>query len=185
MKITRKRILDALWLLAIALILLTPLGFHVRVYLTRLISFPPKIETPAVVDEVDYSWNLTDIEGKTVDFKVYEGKVVVLNFWATWCPPCVAEMPSFQKLYDDYGEGVDFLFVTNEGHRKVSKFMEKKGYRFPMYFSYGKPPDGLVSSSIPATYILNRSGNIVVSKIGAANWNSQSVRNLLDTLLKE
>jgi len=111
--------------------------------------------------------------------------VVVVNFWATWCPPCVAELPSLVKLYADYGDNVRFVLVNNEQPQKVSEFLKKKNYSVPVYFEKSRTPEVLRSKSIPATYILNKSGKIVVDEKGAANWDSESTRNLLDQLLEE
>ena len=104
---------------------------------------------------------------------------------ATWCPPCVAEMPSFLKLYEDYGDKVDFFFVANDKKDKVTAFLQKKGYEFPVYFEKSRGPELLSSNSIPATFILNKSGEIVVDERGVADWNSDSTRALLDTLIAE
>ena len=105
--------------------------------------------------------------------------------WATWCPPCVAEMPSLQDLYNDYKDQVVFVFVTSEGAEKVTPFMEKNNYNLPIYNMMSKEPDLLSTQSIPTTYLINKKGEIVIKKTGAANWNSTKVRNQLDELIKE
>lgn len=147
--------------------------------------------SPSVVSEdnrktlVNYHWQL--LSHKDTDFNLIEAKekVVFINLWATWCPPCIAEMPSMQKLYDDYKDKVTFLFVSNEDSSVVTSFLERKEYNLPSYKPVSEIPKELFSKSIPATYILNKEGKIVVNKKGAANWNSNSVRSLLDTLLLE
>ena len=108
-----------------------------------------------------------------------------INFWATWCPPCIAEMPDLQELYNDYGEKITFLFVTNEDRETVSSFFTKKEYNLPAYQAIQKAPEQLYSRSIPATYLINKQGEIVINKTGAASWNSKKVRSQIDQLLSE
>lgn len=131
----------------------------------------------------NYSWRLHKLDGSTANFAEAEGEVVVLNFWATWCPPCVAEMPSFQKLYEDYGDRVAFYFVSQEEEAPLKRFLEKKGYTVPVYRSLTRIPEQLVSNSLPTTYVISRSGEIVVDKTGAADWNTGEFRELLEGLL--
>lgn len=157
------------------------------VYANKLIgSFSPSVNNEEDRARIDsYQWRLVDIEGIPFDFEKAKGKVVLVNFWATWCPPCVAEMPSLQELYDDYGDKVAFLFVTNDAKEKVAPFMEEKGYTLPIFHETSKAPDQLVSRSIPATYLIDKEGNIVIDKVGAANWNSDKVRSTIDALLQK
>ena len=103
-----------------------------------------------------------------------------MNFWATWCPPCVAEMPSFQNLYSDYGDRVVFLFVANDDPDRVIRFMENKELSLPVYFQVSEVPGEMSSNSLPTTYIIDPRGVIIASKVGAADWNSSKVRALLD-----
>jgi hypothetical protein len=75
--------------------------------------------------------------------------------------------------------------VANDEKAKVEAFLEKKGYKLPVYFQASAAPPEMQSSTIPVTYILSKEGKIVVDKTGAANWNSDYVRNLLDKLISE
>ena len=109
----------------------------------------------------------------------------MINFWATWCPPCIAEMPSLQALYDDYSDKVEFLFVTNEDFKTVDTFKKKKDFNFEVYNPVGTIPQSLQTSSIPRTFIINKKGEIVVDESGAVDWNSTTVRGQLDQLLSE
>jgi len=186
MKISKEQISNGIWLLAIALILFTPVGFHLRVWVTKFISASADVVSVEEQETLaDYHWRLVDVEGKHTDFKSFEGKVVVVNIWATWCPPCVAELPSFAELYEDYKDEVVFAFVANDDKDKVEQFTEKKGYRLPIYFQVSSIPKELMSKSIPATYIISKSGKIVVDEKGAANWNSDKTRTLVDQLISE
>src|SRR5690606_23343132 len=117
----------------------------------------------------DYQWNLYTLSGEKATFEEARGEVVVLNFWATWCPPCVAEMPSFQKLYDSYGHKVKFYFVSQEEEEPLKNFLEKRSYDLPVYRSVSRMPEKLVSNSLPTTFVISKSGEIVMHKTGAAD----------------
>ena len=90
-----------------------------------------------------------------------------------------------QKLYDAYGDKVDFYFVTSEVNNKPQKFIEKHGYTFPVYVETEGTPEILRSRSIPATYVISKDGTIVIDEKGAADWDSEKVHQVLDALLAE
>ncbi|MDY8137748.1 TlpA disulfide reductase family protein [Aquimarina sp. 2201CG5-10] len=157
-----------------------------QILLTRIFSFSPGIVN---VDErtqvASYNWKLHGVNTESINFNTAKDKVVLINYWATWCPPCIAEMPSFQKLYDDYKDKVVFLFVTTDDDPELNKFMSDKDYNYPIYRSLSEHPKPFISKSIPATYLIDKKGNIIIDKVGAANWNSDKVRETIDQLLAE
>ncbi len=165
----------------------TPLGPKVRGYAGRLWSKNAvALKTDRQVTDAAYEWQLTGTDGNPYDFAEVKGKVVFLNFWATWCGPCLKEMPVIQKLYDDYGDKVGFLLVTQEETAKVDAFLKKKKYTLPIYFTgTADIPEELASKSIPTTYIIGKSGKIALAETGARDWNSEEVRTILDGLLAE
>lgn len=134
-----------------------------------------------------YQWQIVDTEGKLYQLQEFEGKVLFINFWATWCGPCLGEMPQIQKLYDVFknNEDVKFLIVTDDNYLNVRKFLEKNNYTFPVYFATMGIPDELSINSIPTTLIIDREGNIVVRTVGAANWYSQKIQNLIKELVSK
>jgi thiol-disulfide isomerase/thioredoxin len=127
---------------------------------------------------------LVDGEGNTVSFEEYKGKIIFVNFWATWCPPCIAEMPSMQKLYTNYQDKMVFLFVTTDSFEKANAFLVKKNLDLPVFQSVSNPPLEMESSTIPATYLIDQQSNTVIAKIGAADWNSDSLRAKIDKLVE-
>lgn len=134
----------------------------------------------------EYTGKLNAINtSENIDFSDLKGKVVFINFWATWCPPCIAEMQSLQDLYNKYEDEVVFLFVTNDSAVKTNAFLQKHNYTLPSYTIKTALPNAFEHSTIPTTYIVNKKGNIVVEKKGAVNWNSEQVYETIDLLLKE
>lgn len=168
----------------------TPYGLPVRTTLIKGVAFVtsrifnPEIEQKERVKLSSYDWQLMSLQKKVVNFNSFKNKVVVVNFWATWCPPCIAEMPSFEKLYLEYKKDVVFLFVANDDKDKVENFMEKNKYQIPIYFMTSENPSELESNSLPTTYIINKSGEIIVEKVGAADWNSNNIHEILNEALK-
>lgn len=171
---------DLIFASIIALIFLTP----IKEKLIGLFSFPP--DKVAVEEKLSsYNWQLEGLTTNDLQFQSLEGKVVFVNFWATWCPPCRAEMPMLQKLVNDYKNKVAFVFVTDETATVVVPFLNKYEYQFPVYRSLSRPPENfLKTNSIPASYLISPSGKIVIKHTGAADWNSEKMRTMLDELLQ-
>ncbi len=185
MRFLRKNWSNILFFVFLALLVFPQTRMPIQVFVQRIISFSPSEKS---VDEretlQDYDWNLLQMDSKDINFSQSKGKVVLVNFWATWCPPCVAEMPSFQKLYDDYGNKMDFYFVTSEKKETVQKFLLKHNYTFPVYFQVFDAPELLRGSVLPTTYVISKEGEIIINEEGAADWNSKKTRQILDSLLK-
>ncbi|WP_378185136.1 TlpA family protein disulfide reductase [Aquimarina sp. W85] len=184
MKINKKNLSNLLFVLVLVLFLIPYTRGLLQIYLTRFFSFSPSvIEQKDQEHVISYDWVLEGVNTDNLDFNTCNGKVVIVNFWATWCPPCIAEMPSLQNLYISYKDRVTFLFVTNEEDAVLDKFMRSKGYDFPIYRSTTSLPVPLDASSLPTTYLIDRDGSIMINKTGAADWNTKQVRKLLDDLI--
>ncbi len=151
--------------------------------------------SPSVTDESnakylkpkDYEVVFHDMQNNPVDLSELKGKVIFINFWATWCPPCIAEMPSIQTLYDKYkgNNEVVFLIVSNDKPEKIATFMKKNEYSFPVYTNQFKLPDIFSYTSIPTTFVISKSGKIVIHETGAADWASSSMFKIVDRLINE
>lgn len=179
------QILTILLVIALAIGIFTPLGSRVKAFAGNLISTTnaPLLERGTKLPSNSYEWQLLDDTGIPFELETQKGKVIFLNFWATWCGPCIAELPSIQKLYEDYGDRVAFILVTKESIGKAQSFMERKNYDLPVYFRRTKGPPVFDSKIIPTTYIIDRNAVIKASKRGEADWNSNKIRALLDELL--
>jgi thiol-disulfide isomerase/thioredoxin len=128
-----------------------------------------------------------DQQGNTVQLSDLKGKVVFLNFWATWCPPCIAEMPSINKLHTKYirNNNVAFLLVDVDGKLELSTaFMKNRRFGLPVYVPVSAMPTAYFSGSMPTTVILDKSGNIVYQHIGAADYNNVKFKEFIDKLEK-
>lgn len=170
----------------LALLIIPQTRMPIQVFVQRLIAFSPsEADKEDRKTLKDYNWELQNLKGEKVNFATSEGKVIVVNFWATWCPPCVAEMPSFQKLYNKYQEKVDFYFVTSERGKNVQRLIKKHDYNLPIYLQKYEAPVLLKSNVLPTTYLISKKGEIIINEEGVANWNSKKMHLLLDTLLSK
>ncbi|CAM3566628.1 TlpA family protein disulfide reductase [Zobellia roscoffensis] len=173
-------------LILTSVILLTPVGPKLRNYAGRILSYGAvKLKADKAVPEDAYDWEVTDLDGEVHSFQDKKGEVVFLNLWATWCKPCLEEIPDLQMLFNDYGNKVNFMLVSQEEFGRVINFVQKRGYNLPFYYSKNQVPEIFRSSTIPTTYILNKDGKIVMAENGAVDWNGDEIRELLDKLITE
>jgi len=145
-------------------------------------------EAPLVAKKFNYNFTITDLNGKVVDVNEFKGKTIFLNIWATWCGPCRVEMPSIQSLYSQIDQdNIWFVMLSvdrKEDFEKVKNFVSDKNYTFPVYTPSGSLPDQLQVRSIPTTFVINPEGKIVSHETGAANYDTPSFKEFLETLIK-
>ena len=109
---------------------------------------------------------IEDINGQSLNLSDLNHKPIVLNFWASWCPPCKAELVDFEEMYKEYGDRVNFVMVDLVGSNRETKekalaHIEEKGYTFPVYFdTRGEGSYFYNLESIPRTYFINTDGYI-------------------------
>ncbi|WP_312921674.1 TlpA family protein disulfide reductase [Empedobacter brevis] len=157
--------------------------------LMKLGLFQPKLEKVESAiqpkSEANYTFEMVYADGRLVNMEDLKGKVVFMNFWATWCPPCIAEMPSIQQLYDKVkdDEEIVILTVEVEGKRdKVAKFMERKKLSLPVVYPNSSIPTEFFNGSLPTTVILDKKGNIAHTTMGMADYSGQDIVNFLNEL---
>ncbi|SDS57634.1 Thiol-disulfide isomerase or thioredoxin [Formosa sp. Hel1_31_208] len=184
----RKKVYNVALIVIIIILIIPQTRYPIQILINKGIT---QIIKPSVIDVLErkqftsYDWQLKDSFGNRFDFQTAEGKVIVINFWATWCPPCIAEMPSLEKLYRKYedNDNIVFLFVSNEDNSVVNTFMSSKCFTFKTYQSLTEYPKELKVSSIPRTFLISKTGDILIDKSGAADWNSAVVTTAIDDLL--
>ncbi|MEP3836363.1 MAG: TlpA disulfide reductase family protein [Algibacter sp.] len=183
----RSKIKNIIFFVLIGLLLIPQTRKPIQVFLNKgLALFAPSTIDVSKQNKIsDYNWLLKGENNNDVNFSTTKNKVVLVNFWATWCPPCIAEMPSMQLLYEDYKDKIEFVFVSNEDFQVTNNFLIKNEYTFSSYKAISKHPDVFNVTSIPRTFLIDKSGNIVIDKTGASNWNSETVRSTIDSLLKK
>ncbi len=187
----KKDVIFYLAFFAFLLFINTPYGLGTRTTLTRGVTavktylFPPEAEEDrTALDATDVS--LKGIfHASNINLKELEGKVVFINHWASWCPPCRAEMPSLKKLYDTYKDRVVFIYLTTDSRTEVQEYYAEKSFNFPTYQAQSNLPSQISSNSLPATFILDKNSRVVLKEFGAADWNSKQVHALLDNLILE
>lgn len=188
MKRKKFSIKNILFVIVIILFIIPKTRNIIQIWLHKGLSY---INQSSLIDEEDRTvvsdtnWKLISENGTALNFTETKGKVVFINFWATWCPPCIAEMPSLQELYNDYNDKVIFLFITNDEFETVENFKIKRDFDFEVFNPKSVTPSELQTGTIPRTFIINKNGEIVVDESGAVDWNSNKVRRQLDQLLAE
>ncbi|MFD2555328.1 TlpA family protein disulfide reductase [Sphingobacterium tabacisoli] len=134
------------------------------------------------------SASFVDINNRVTTLDSLRGKVVVMNFWATWCPPCIREMPSLNTLFLDLKSNKDIVFMAidvDEDIKGASKFMAKNKFDLPLYTLHGPLPSELETSSIPMTVILDKRGEVAVQHTGMVDFGNPNIKDGLLKLIAE
>ena len=128
---------------------------------------------------------LIDASGRPVNTADLRGKVIFINFWATWCPPCIAEMGSVQALYNTLKNDPRIVFILADADNNpqlATAFMQKHDYDLPVYQLTGQVPENLFSGTLPTTLIIDSKGNLAQQHEGIANYNTHAMRVFLQSL---
>lgn len=178
-KTTKRNIIEWALLIGIPLIIYIA-GWHTEVIGTiqRLILSTGVIQ-PAILPEseqqkADYNFTLKSFNDEFVYLENLEGKTIFINFWASWCPPCLAEMPAIQKLYDkiDTSQVIFVMINIDDDIQKAKTFLVSKKYTFPNYRLAGTIPSVYQSSTIPTTFVISPQGKIVFKVKGMADYDN-------------
>jgi thiol-disulfide isomerase/thioredoxin len=135
-----------------------------------------------VLSERTYNLTFSTPEGNQVRLEDFKGKVLFINIWASWCPPCVAEMPTIETLYNSVSgnENIKFLLISmDEKNEKATDFMKNKGFSMPYYFPISGLPRVFQSRYIPSTYVISKEGKVIYKKEGIADYSSRQFENWL------
>jgi thiol-disulfide isomerase/thioredoxin len=143
------------------------------------------IEKYRVAPDIKFTeMKLMDTNSKTVNLSDYKGKVIFLNFWETWCGPCVQELPTIEKAREQIDSTkMVFITVAEESPAKISDFKFNHDYRFN-YFISEAPFSELGINTYPTTYIIDREGKIALTRIGGVDWSAPEIINMMKDLAK-
>ncbi|WP_323756418.1 TlpA disulfide reductase family protein [Roseivirga sp.] len=140
-----------------------------------------ELDADEVVD-ADYNFRLVNEEGNKIDVRDLKGKTIFINIWATWCPPCVAEMPNINSLYNkiENKDDIVFLMISHDDEMRTARtWIKRKGFDFPVYKLASPLPDVFETGVVPSTFVVSPEGKIVVSKTGMANYDTKRFKKYL------
>ena len=161
-------------------------------YLNEVIE-APKLEPPSAQDmkvtTIDFDSNVlqfSDLENNIFTLQNFKGKNLFINYWATWCNPCLAEMPYMAELYENFKDEEDiiFLYLSREKLETIKNYIPKDEslQQLPIY-KIITDDEFFATSGIPTTFIINSDGEVIVKDLGSAFWNDDSVFKFIDNLI--
>lgn len=144
-----------------------------------LVSFSNSAKAP--------DFNLKDQYGVVHSLENYKGKVIFLNFWATWCPPCKKEMPDVESIYKEYGENkkdVVILGVNSEKENEVKKFLKDRGYTFPTVIDENSEVmRKYFIQAFPTSFVIDKEGNVYGYVMGGLT--KEQIKQVIEEVLKK
>ena len=161
-------------------------------YLNEVID-APELKKPSSremkVTTIDFESNMlqfSDLEDNIFSIQNFKGKNLFINYWATWCNPCLAEMPYMAELYERYKDEEDiiFLYLSREKLETIKDYIpkDKSLQQLPIY-KIVTDDEFFATSGIPTTFIVNSDGEVIVKDLGTAFWNDESVFKFIDNLI--
>lgn len=190
MKLDKGIIISLIILVLLGLFFFTPVGDWAKGLINEKTLAGPNTEKPLrefSLNDENLAIYLKGYNGtKNVNLADFRGQVVFLNFWGSWCPPCVAEMPSIQKLHEKYGDKIKIVLITmNDKPEKFVPFLQENNYSMPVYEANSLIPKVLIPKSFPTTYIIDKKGEVILKEIKSQDWNSDEIHAIIDKLIKE
>lgn len=191
-----KRNLIEYGVLATVVLTLFVTGLHTEVFgflqrgvlATGIMNPDVEEERDAATNEAkeiaDFTMKLINSKGERLNMEQFKGKVVFMNIWATWCPPCIAEMPAINKLFNEVKDSdVVFLMLSvDQDFEKAKRFNEKKGFDFEIYTVDGPIPQMYSTGSIPTTFVINAKGELALVHEGMADYHTTEFKTFLQSL---
>lgn len=142
---------------------------------------PDLSSPPVATNHGIYNMAIRDEAGQIHSLEEFSSQVVFINFWATWCPPCLAEMPGINSLFNKVKDpNLQYIIVTTEeDFAKAIAFKTEEGYDFPIYQLSGSLPAIYRHNSIPRSYVVSKEGELIMEHIGLADYDSKKFREFL------
>lgn len=148
--------------------------------------YSPDVDSPPHTDMDASVLSFKSLDGRIINLSNEKGKVIFINFWTTWCPPCRAEMPSINSLYEKVGKHSNVLFLMVDSENKLvqaNKFMKKRSFQLPVFGTVSPIPEQIFAGALPTTLIISPRGEIVFRHEGIADYNSKEVINFINGML--
>ncbi|GAA4335853.1 hypothetical protein GCM10023149_44130 [Mucilaginibacter gynuensis] len=187
--LTRGNILNALFFAVILILLFVPAAKALLIRgLMQVGLFQPDVADSSTKNSIATDVVFHDVRGRQFHLESLKGKVVFINFWATWCPPCLAEMPAINEMHTQLKADTNIVVLavdTDSDLKKSAAFMAKHQYNLPVYATESAIPQTMAGSSIPATVVINKKGQIVFRHDGTADYSSSKFIALLKRLSAE
>ena len=191
LRVMAKKLLNGLLIVAMVVMVFSPSAKALMIRGLMEVGFfqpntsisPTGVTTTTPMPDVIFQ----DTKGKTIHLADLKGKVVFINFWATWCPPCIAEMPSINGLYEKLKNNPNIVFVIVDADgdfKKSVPFMQKRRFTMPLYKVISGVPESLASTAIPVTTIIDKKGNITFHQEGSADYSNPKIRAYLEGIAK-
>ena len=181
------KVMDLLFILILILLIIPGSRKELMTYGSKIRMYLTSVEAKEQTSELEGKNTvvLRDQQGNQYTLSDFLDKPVFINYWATWCPPCRAEMPTIEKLYKQYGEDVHFLIVSNQPLSKQNNFLAEEDYDFPYYRLISRPGGSFSYSVLPTSMVIAENNRIILRKEGAVNWQSRKVKKIFNELQKK
>lgn len=154
-----------------------------RIMATGVFNASPNDGTTSIAAPMVFK----NADGEIVSTENLKGKIVFINFWASWCPPCLAEMPSIQNLYNHYRNEPRIVFIMADADNKVNEsidFLRKRSIELPVYSMYSSIDPSLYKGTLPTTVILDKQGRVILNHSGIGRYDTDKIFELLEQQLK-
>lgn len=183
MKFLRKNLFTIIITIFVAVLFIFP---EVKLKLKDLFFPIAAIENAVTLQDADLDIELKGINAPNTNLKTLKGnKLIFLNFWGTWCPPCREEWPTIQKLYDSKNDKIDFVLIAmQDEEEKVRKFMADNKYTTPVYIAQTPISNNVLPKVFPTTFLLDKNGRILLKEDASKDWNSKSTHEFIDNFTK-
>jgi thiol-disulfide isomerase/thioredoxin len=185
---TRSNILNGLFAIVILVVMFSPPAKALVLRgLMQVGLFQPDVSERQTVAAASPELTLEDENGHALTLSSLKGKVVFINFWATWCPPCIAEMPGINSLAEKLKSNKDVQFVTvdvDHNFKKSRSFLQKHHLTLPLYQATVPIPPEMLGEAIPTTIIIDKTGKMVFRLEGGADYGNSKVEAYLTKLSK-
>lgn len=148
------------------------------------VAAQPPVNDRDTLARADLSWSMLSLSGARVTLEAFRGRVVIVNSWATWCEPCVAELRSLTALRAAVPDSaLVFVLVAPQRRSPVQSFVRRRGLTLPVYLETTPAPAVYRFEAVPTTWIIDRDGRIVMRHRGAMRWDTPAIQQFVQTLL--